>query len=304
MNAFLRAILAGTPALLAACAAAPPRPAADGLLVAVAQPRAVPGDVKGNIDRMEPLVEEASRRGARLVVFSECGITGYDLKGVGATAALDLDHPALRRIDALAARHGTVVVAGLHERREGKLHNTAVAFLPDGRRVVQRKHLIMDPEKQTAPIVPAPRERVVFEIDGFRAAILICSDAGIPGIFEEIARTGGDVVILITAGGGDASKGLHQADLVRPEVRARYAAETEKCLSKDAIEQAIRLDLAQVACNQMAWDAASGCYHGGGSSIIDRTGEVTAVIPFRLVFEHLRPQLAVGRISRKAAGRP
>ncbi len=302
MNTSLRAILAAIPALLAACAAAPPGPDADALLVAVAQPLAVPGDVSGNIDRMEPLVAEAARRGARLVVFSECGITGYDLKGAGAAAAMGLDHPALRRIDGMASAYGAAIIAGFHEKREGKLHNTAVAFLPGGRRVVQRKHLVLDPEKKAAPIVPAPRERAVFEIDGLRAAILICSDAGIPGIFEEIARMDCGFAVLITAGGGDASKGLRQADLARPDVRARCAAETEKCLSKDAIEQAIRLDLAQVACNQMGWDAATACYHGGGSSIIDRTGEVTAVIPFRLVFEHLRPQLAVGRVTRKSGG--
>jgi len=303
MNNLLRLTLVAVAALPVACAATPP-PSMDGLRVAVAQPLAVPGDVSGNIDRMEPLVAEAARQGARLAVFSECGITGYDLKGKAAAAAVGLDHPALRRLDAMAAARGIAIVAGLHELRDGKLHNTAVAFLPDGRRVVQRKHLIMDPEKKAAPVVPAPRERALFELDGFRFAILICSDAGMPGIFEEIARAGADVVILITAGGGDATKGLRQADLARPEVRARYAAETEKCLSKEAIEQSIRLDLAQVACNQMAWDAATGCYHGGGSSIIDRTGEVTAVIPFRMVLDHLRPQLAVGRISRKAGGRP
>lgn len=298
-----RAFLCGVSALLAACSAASPRPGTDGMIVAVAQPLTVPGDVAGNIDRMAPLAAEAARRGARLVVFSECAITGYDHKGVGAAAALGLDHPALRRLDALAAANGIAVIAGLYERLGEKLHNTAVAFLPDGRRVVQRKHLVMDPEKKAAPVVPAARERTAFEIDGLRGAILICSDAGIPGIFEEIARMGCDLVVLITAGGGSTSLGLRQADLARPDVRADYAAKSAQCLSKESIEQAIRLDLAQAACNQMGWDDAAGYYHGGGSSIIDRTGEVTAVIPYRLVFEHLRPQLATGRISRKPRAR-
>ena len=303
MNTCLRAWLAGTAALLAACAAPARRTPAGELLVAVAQPLTVPGDVAGNIDRMAPLVVEAARRGAGLVVFSECAVTGYDHKGAGAAAAAGLDHPALRRIDGLAAAHGIAIVAGLYERLDGKLHNTAVAFLPDGRRVVQRKHLIMDPEKKAAPVVPGPRERTPFEFRGFRIAILICADAGIPGIFEEIARGGGDLVVLITAGGGSTSMALRQADLARPDVRAEYAAKSAQCLSKESIEQAIRLDLAQAACNQMGWDDASGYYHGGGSSIIDRTGEVTAVIPYRLVLEHLGPQLAVGRVSRRPGAR-
>ena len=301
MKKVLPALLCG---LAAACAAPPPPPRADGLLVAVAQPLTVPGDVAGNIDRMEPLVAEAARRGARLVLFSECAVTGYDPKGAGAAAAVGLDHAALRRIDAMAAAHGTAIVAGLYERREGTLHNTSVAFLPGGRRVVQRKHLVMDPEKKAAPVVPGPRERAVFEIDGVRCAILICADAGIPGIFEEIARAGCDLAVLITAGGGSTSMALRQADLARPEVRADYAAKAAQCLSKEAIEQAIRLDLAQAACNQMGWVDATGYYHGGGSSIIDRTGEVTAVIPYRMILEHLGPQLAVGRVTRKAKSGP
>jgi hypothetical protein len=42
------------------------------------------------------------------------------------------------------------------------------------------------------------------------------------------------------------------------------------------------------------------CYfHPGGSSIVDSTGEVTAVIPPRFIFEHLRPDLDMGTISRE-----
>ena len=70
--------------------AAEPRPAAEAavrrLRVAVAQPLVTPGDVPKNIQAMQPLVAEAAGRGAQLVMFSECGITGYDLQGVGAGA--------------------------------------------------------------------------------------------------------------------------------------------------------------------------------------------------------------------------
>ncbi len=137
---------------------------------------------------MEPMVTEAARRDAELVVFSECGITGYDLQGVGARAALALEDPALDQVAAMAKTCNVAIVAGLVERRSDQLHNTAVVFFPDGRRVVQRKHRILSPEKDVAPVVPAERKREIFELQGFRLAIAICSDSAFPGCMRSLPR--------------------------------------------------------------------------------------------------------------------
>jgi predicted amidohydrolase len=271
---------------------------AQRLTVAVAQPLVVPGAVARNVQNIEPLVAEAVKRGARLVVFSECSITGFDLKGVGAEAAIALDDPALGKVSRMARKYGAVLVAGFHERLGDKLHNTAGVFYPDGRRVIQRKHHIMKPEQAAAPMTPGPKKRVIFEVDGFRCALLICSDAGIPGVYDELASAGCHAIVLITAGAGDESFGIHQAELADPEVRKKHAQQAATCLSPEAIEQCIRLDCAQIACNQAGWNAETGYFHPGGSSIVDRIGEVTAVIPPRFVFEHLRPDLGVGFVTR------
>jgi predicted amidohydrolase len=273
-------------------------PAVPRLKVAVAQPLVVPGDVAQNIRAMEPLVVEAARRGAQLVLFSECGITGYDLKGVGAAAALTLEDAALERIATLARANSVVIVAGLNERRNGQLHNTAVAFFPDGRRVVQRKHHIMDQEQKVAPVVPGGRSRTIFEVCGFRCAVLICSDDGMPGIYEELAAAGCHVVLLPTAGAGSVSLGFHQRELADPARRQKFLDAAVPCLSREGVERSIVRQIAVAACNQMGWNERTGYFHPGGSSIVDRSGEVTAVIPPRFVFEHLRPDLAVGLVSR------
>jgi predicted amidohydrolase len=132
-----------------------------------------------------------------------------------------------------------------------------------------------------------------------RFAILICSDSGIPGIFDELAGAGCDVVLLPCAGAGSVSMGLRQAELGDPEQRAKYSAMAAACVSRESIEQCWSKDLCVVACNQAGWDAATGYFHPGGSSIIDRTGAVSAVIPPRFVVEHVRAELAVGIVSRK-----
>ena len=250
----------------------PPPPAASKarvrLGVAVVQPLVVPGDVQGNVDRMRPLVAEAARQEARLVVFSECGITGYDLKGKGAAAAVKLDDPALSRVDEMAKNHCVAIVTGLFERFEGGVRNTAVAFFPDGRRVVQRKHNICEPERRGSNTVPAPRQLAVFEIEGFRCAMVICSDSGLPGIFDDLVENKCHAVILITAGAGSTDWGRHQGELDEPEARARFADMAARCLSKEGIERSVKLNLAQIACNQMGWVDATDYFHPGGSSIV------------------------------------
>ncbi len=265
--------------------------------IAVAQPLVIPGAVETNVRNVEPLVIEAARRGARLVVFSECGVTGYDLKGTGAKAAITLENPALEQIGRMAKEHGIAIATGFYEEQGEKLFNSAAVFFPDGKRVIQRKHNVMAPEKAIAPVTSAARERVIFQVDGLRCAILICADAGIPDIFDELSKAGCDAVILICAGAGDESFGMHQAELADPAKRKSYAQSVVRCLDSAAIEQCLRLDMAQVACNQAGWNPATGYFHPGGSSIINRTGEVTAVIPSNLIFERLRPELAVGVIN-------
>jgi predicted amidohydrolase len=268
------------------------------LKVAVAQPLVLPGKVKQNIQNMESLVAAAAKRGAELVVFSECGITGYDLKGVGVRAAISSDDSVLDMVAVMARRYGTAIIAGFHEKRGDKLYNTAAVFLPDGRRVIQRKYNVLKPEKDIAPTVKGERKRTIFKLKGFRLAVLICSDDGTPGIYDELAAERCDAVVLICAGAGSDAIGFHASDLADAARRKKYTEMTASCLSPAAIERCIQLKWSMIACNQCGWDKATGYFHPGGSSIVDRTGEVTAVIPMQLVFENLRPDLAVGSITR------
>jgi predicted amidohydrolase len=169
--------------------------------------------------------------------------------------------------------------------------------------VVQRKHRVLSPEKDVAPVVPAGREREIFELKGFRMAIAICSDSGIPNLHEALAKAGCDAIIVPTAGAGDESFGFHRAALADPAVRAKFTEAATYRFPQEAIARALRLDLAEIACNQAGWDGRTGYFHPGGSSVLDRTGELTAIIPPHWIFEDLRPELAVGSISRRARRR-
>jgi len=268
--------------------------------VAVAQPMVVPGDVDENIRRMAPMVEQAAKQHAHLALFSEAGITGYDLKGVGISAALAADDPRLDRIAEMARRYEVVIANGLHERAGDTLYNSAIAFFPDGRRILQRKHWIIEHEKDNTQTAAADRRREVFEVNGVKLAMLICSDGGMPGVFEELAEQGVDATLHLAAGCGNADWAFRENDMTDPEKReAMLELGGKLAWPRGAAERALTLGLGSAAVNQLGRDDATGYYHPGHSSVVDTNGDVTALLCGKPIIEHAAPSLAVGVIHAR-----
>ena len=266
------------------------------LHVACIQPLAVPGDVPENIRRMEPLIAEAARRGARLILTSEAAVTGYDLDGVGQRAAIMPDDPAFATLANAARCREVDIVAGFWEKAKDGEHNSAMVLHADGRRTLQRK--LGDGSKG---FLAGPRERTIFEVDGLRCAILICSDNGMPDIYPELAAQSVDLVLLPTAGMGRVAGAFRQDELKDISRRGEYLAKMEQvCFVKDAVKQCLELDMALAACNQSGFVEETGFFHPGHSSIVDRTGELVAVLPGSFVPTHLRPKLIDGVITARA----
>lgn len=269
------------------------------LRVALAQPMVVPGDCAENISRMTPLVDAAAKQGSNLIVFSEGAITGYDLKGLGMDAALSADDPLLDRVADMAEMRKLTIVAGLFELADGVMYNSAIAFKPDGSRVVQRKHNIIALELESGRVTKAPRERTLFDVDGFTCAMLICSDSGTPGIFEELADKGCELAILSAAGLGTVDWAFHLADLDDPERRAAYMKSANSVAFPEfSVELAHRLRMALVAVNQCGYDESTGFFHPGHSTLVDCDGRLAALIPGRMICEHVQADLAVGTIHK------
>ena len=115
-----------------------------------------------------------------------------------------------------------VVIAGYYERDGGTVYNSAEIIQPGGERITQRKHLIIDHEANKTPVKPGPRERTIFSVDGANAAVLICADSGIRGIYGELEEQGCDIVFSVTAGCGREAWGYYAADLADEETRKAY----------------------------------------------------------------------------------
>lgn len=270
--------------------------------VAVAQPLVVPAAIDHNLAMMEPLVHEAARQGAQVVLFSECGVNGYDLDNRSIGVAMSQSDARLDRIASMSMRHRTAIVAGFYENFQGTIHNSALVFFPDGRRVLQRKHNIIEHEKDETPTQPGPRQRVLFEIGGLTCAILICADGGMPNIWEELSAQGCELVLCPTAGLGWMQWGYSQAQVDDEKSRSEYLQKNQTvCYPAHAVERAIQLQMSMAASNQLGLVREMNYYQPGHSVIVDMTGELVAVLPGKFCYDHVRrPEVAVGIVHGRA----
>lgn len=174
--------------------------------VATLQTRPLFGEVEANVAEALTLASHAlaAAGGAELVVFPELFNTGYVFRSRAEARALAEDAvrgPTARALAAFCREHGTAAVAGLCERRGGRLHNSAVWVGPRGVRGVHRKVHLFAREKDI--FAPGRRPWPVFRVGPARVGLMICFDWRFPEAARCLALAGVDLI-------------AHPSNLVQP----------------------------------------------------------------------------------------
>jgi predicted amidohydrolase len=143
-----------------------------GLVVAVAQPACVELDVAANALAHAHLVRMA---GARLVVFPEMSLTGYELDAPTVWPA----DPRLQPIvDACAATGSLALVGAPVDGGDGKTRHIGILAIDgSGARVAYRKMWLGGAE---ARCFEPGTEPAVLHVDGQRIGLAVCRDTGVP----------------------------------------------------------------------------------------------------------------------------
>ena len=207
--------------------------------VAAVQMESAGGDKEENLRRVERLAAEAAARGAELVLFPECCLTGYwflrrlDVVALAALAEPVPGGPSVERLAGLAARLGVSVGAGLLEAAgPDRFHNTYVLAMPDGSVVRHRKIQAFE-----HPAIEPGDEVTVFDTPhGFRAAILVCYDNNIVENVRIAALRGAEVLLAPHQTGGCRTTNPHLMGLVDRrlwDARASNPAAIERELRGD-----------------------------------------------------------------------
>lgn len=157
------------------------------------------GQVQANVARSLELLGQAAQAGAQLSVLPELCNTGYVFETRDEALALSEavpDGPTCKAWMEAARKHSMFIVAGITEREDGKLYNSAVLVGPKGYIGRYRKnHLWGDENKIFAPgNLGVP----VFDIGAGRIACAICYDIWFPEIFRLAALQGADMLCVAT----------------------------------------------------------------------------------------------------------
>lgn len=140
------------------------------LTLAVAQPLTAAHDVSANVGRHADLVRSA---GARVVVFPELSLTGYELDADPVAP----DDPRLAPLVTACAATGSVALAGAPVAGNGgAVHLGVLRVDGEGAAVVYRKMFLGADEEARFTASDAPG---VIEVDGWRLGLAVCKDTGV-----------------------------------------------------------------------------------------------------------------------------
>lgn len=156
------------------------------LTVAAAQPACVSYDVAANASEHAATVRSAR---ARVVVFPELSLTGYELDA----PAIAADDPRLAPIVEACAERGSLALIGAPVNGGGETSHIAMLAIDGaGGRVAYRKMWLHGVEHDRFSPGSAP---AAVEVDGWRLGLAICKDTGIPEHASDTAALGIDAYV-------------------------------------------------------------------------------------------------------------
>lgn len=170
------------------------------------------GDKEANLARIQSFVEHAAGNHVNLIVFPECCITGYwFLRGLSREQLKNLaepvfDGPSSQALAALAQKYKMTIGAGLVEiDSEGKMYNTYVVAMPDGRLARHRKlHCFISEHLSSGS------EYTVFDTPAdCRTAVLTCYDNNLGENVRIVALQGAEILLAPHQTGGCTTPSPH-----------------------------------------------------------------------------------------------
>jgi predicted amidohydrolase len=163
----------------------------DALHLAAAQTTPTPGDVAANVAQHLELVDRAARANARVLVFPELSLTGYELE-LARELAFAADDARLAPLCEAARREQMTLVVGAPVALDTGLHIASFIVHPTAAPEVYTKLYVHSSEQRV--FVPGERNPLL-ALGDETAALAICADTNTPAHPERAAGLGASVYL-------------------------------------------------------------------------------------------------------------
>lgn len=170
----------------------------ESLKIATAQFENKSGDKAYNLSVIKKLAARAATKGADVIAFHECSVTGYtfarglDKQQMSAIAEFVPGGPSTNKLTEIAAELDIVILAGLFEKdSEDRLFKTQVCVDKNG--LVAKYHKL---HPFINPHLTPGNEYVIFDIKGWKCSILICYDNNIIENVRAVKLLGADIIFM------------------------------------------------------------------------------------------------------------
>lgn len=153
-----------------------------------------------NLEKMLLRIQEAAAKGAKLIVFPECALTGYMFQSREEALPFTetIPGPATDKILDSCAKLGVYVIFGLLEQDNGRLYNAAAFVGPEGLVGKYRKTHIPGGFGADNFVDAGDKSFEVYQTPIGNIGILICHDITYPETARVLMLQGADVIVVPT----------------------------------------------------------------------------------------------------------
>lgn len=159
------------------------------------------GSAAESVETFCTLVEKAADQKPDIVCLPE-GISIVGTRARFADVAEPIPGPSTQRLSRLARSLRSYVVAGIYERVEPQIYNTAVLLDREGNLVGRYRKTHLPNEEWDKGLTPGD-SYPIFETDFGKVGLMICWDARFPEPCRSMAQQGARLILLPTWGGDE-----------------------------------------------------------------------------------------------------
>jgi len=234
-----------------------------GFKVAMCQIFILDGDRGGNFLRIENAIAEAKAAGAQIACLPESIVLGW-VNPDAHRRALPIPGKDSLGLCKLAQKYRIYICAGLDEKDQDKLYDSAILIDDKGEILLKHRKLEVLPELMDPPYTAGDEVNAVADTRFGRIGLLICADTHKDEIIERMAKLKPDLLLV--------PYGYVEEIQKWPE--------HGKVLQQVITNAAKRTGAAVVGTNlvgQITKGPWAGRVYGGQSTAADKTGKIIAV---------------------------